>query len=315
MTYLCNKMLELRIKYIKKLDQKLIKQDDVVFALDVSRQTVSKWLAAYRVEGEVGLVPKKSGPKNGETWNRTSNEIEDIVIRLAKEHPFKGPDWIADHIPIKLNQSTVYRILKRRKIRYYEGYRHKRRKKKAYCLDRPGRELQVDVSFPFGYARKLAVYSAIDDCSRFVFAKVMPNHSNDSTVIFLKELIQKIPFSIEVIRTDQGKEFGKKVDSFLKDNKIMHKKNPAYTPQHNGKVERYHRTFKENEACYWSFHASFDELNYRLQLWLNYYNFHKKHTGLGMDKLTPVQKIIYAFICQSFLPHKNVNLMLQQNKT
>jgi transposase InsO family protein len=313
MAYLCNQMLALRIKYIKKLEQKLIKQDDVVFALDVSRQTVSKWLAKYRFEGEAGLVPKKSGPKSGETWNRTSNEIEDIVCHVAEEYPFKGTDWLADNIPVKLDQSTIYRILKRRKIRYYQGYRHKRRKKKAYCLDRPGRELQLDVSFPFGYARKLAVYSAIDDCSRFVFARVMPNHSNGSTVEFLKELIQKIPFNIEAIRTDQGKEFGKKTAIFLKEKGIQHKKNPAYTPQHNGKVERYHRTFKENEACHWPFHASFEELNFRLKLWLDYYNYHKKHTGLGMNKMTPVQKVIYALISQSFLPNKNVNLMLQQN--
>ena len=85
-------------------------------------------------------------------------------------------------------------------------------------------------------------------------------------------------------------------------------------PQHNGKIERYHRTFKENEAYDWPFHAQINELNYRLSLWLSHYNFHKRHTGLGMNKMTPAQKIIYAFTHESFLPHENVNLMLQQNK-
>lgn len=63
MAYLCNRMLQLRIKYIKRLIQKEIKQDDVVFALDVSRQTVSKWLAKFRMEGEAGLVPRKADQK------------------------------------------------------------------------------------------------------------------------------------------------------------------------------------------------------------------------------------------------------------
>ena len=312
MAYICNKMLQLRIKLIKELDQKKIKQKDICFVLGVSRQTVSKWLAKYRIEGEAGLTPKKCGPKDGTAWNRTSEVIEDAICNIAEKNPFKGPDWIADQLDITLNQSTVYRILKRRKIRHYENYKHKRRKKKAYCLDEPGRELQLDVCLPFGYARKEVVYDAIDDCSRWVFARVMPNHTSRSSIAFLKELIKKCPFPIEAIRTDQGREFSKKITEFLKKQGIKHKKNPAYTPQHNGKIERYHRTFKEQEACYWPFHASRDELNYRIQLWLDYYNFHKKHTGLGMNKLTPVQKIAYTIIKNSL--DENVNLILQQNK-
>ena len=315
MAYICNKMLQLRIKYIKRLDRKEIKQNDVVFALDVSRQTVSKWLAKFRVEGEAGLVPKKSGPKGGTAWNRTPEEIEDIVVALAKDHPFKGPDWLADELSFKIDQSTVYRILKRRKTRYYETYKHKRRKKKAYCLDKPGRELQLDVHFPFGYSRREVVYDAIDDCSRLVFAKVMPNHTESSSIAFIKGLIEKCPFRIEAIRTDCGREFSKVFTQFLKDRGIEHRKNPPYTPQHNGKIERYHQTFKNSEACFWPRNASVEELNYRLQLWLHYYNFRRRHTGLGMNKMTPVQKVIYAFICDSFTSPKNVNLILQQNKT
>ena len=308
-------MLQLRIKYIKELHQKKIKQKEVCFALDVSRQTVSKWLYKFRVEGEAGLMPKKSGPKKGTAWNRTDEAVEDKVIHLAKEHPFKGPDWLTDQLSevheIHLDQSTVYRILKRRRIRYHQDYKKERRKKKAYCLDRPGRELQVDVNFPFGYARKEVVYDAIDDCSRFVFAKVMPNHGTDSSLTFLRELIHKCPFPIEAIRTDQGKEFSQKISLFLERKGIKHKKNPPYTPQHNGKIERYHRTFKENETYFWPFHATLDELNYRLKHWLAYYNYQKKHTGLGMNKLSPIQKIAYTLIHHSF--NENVNLILQQN--
>lgn len=276
---------------------------------------MSKWLAKFRVEGEAGLMPKKSGPKGGTAWNRTPEEIEDLVVMLARDHPFKGPEWISDELLSEygqtLNQSTVYHILKRRKIRYYESYAHKRRKKKAYCLDIPGRELQLDVCFPFGYARKEVVMDAIDDCSRFVFARVMPNHTEEAVIAFLQELIDHCPFPIEIIRTDCGKEFGKAFDEFLAKHGIEHKKNPPYTPQHNGKIERYHRTFKEEEACFWPFHATQEELNYRLGLWLNFYNYKKRHTGLGMNKMTPVQKIAYTLINNSF--NENVNLILQQN--
>ena len=102
--------------------------------------------------------------------------------------------------------------------------------------------------------------------------------------------------------------------NFLSENKIELKKNPPYTPQHNGKIERYHRTFKENEASYWAFNAPLHELNYKLQLWLDYYNNHKKHTGLKMNKMTPIQKIAYVIINDSFSQDKNGTLIMQQNK-
>ena len=312
--YLSYEMLQMKERILKQVIGKEMKVQDAAFLLGVSRRSISKWLFKYRYGGISEIAPKKPGPKSGKTHNRTSSEIEDLVIGIAKENLYKGPDWIADQLPMKLNQATVYRILKRRETRYGPHYRHKRRKKKAYCLDTPGREIQVDVCFPFGYQRKAVVYDAIDDCSRFVHAKVMENQTAKDTIEFLTGLITKVPFKVEAIRTDQGREFSKVVTEFCALKGIEHRKNPPYTPQHNGKIERYHRTFKEEEACCWPFYAPMEELNYRLNLWLMEYNFHKKHTGLGMGKLTPVQKIAYSLIANSFLP-QNGNGMLQQNKS
>lgn len=309
--YISYATLRMRERTLQQIIKKEMKVYDAAFLLGVSRRSISKWLWKYRYEGIDGIAPKKPGPKSGQTHNRTSEAIEEEVIKIAQEHPFKGPDWIADQLSVKLNQATVYRILKRRGLRYGPGYQHKRRKKQAYCLDMPGREVQVDVCFPFGYQRNIAVYDAIDDCSRFVGAKVMNHPTQELTIEFLKELITRSPFKISAIRTDQGREFAKAVTEFLASQGIEHRKNPPYTPQHNGKIERYHRTFKEEEADSWPFHATHDELNYRLQLWLKEYNFKKKHTGLGMQKLTPVQKIAYSMISNSFSP-LNGNGMLQQ---
>lgn len=312
----CNtyEMTKLKIKLVKEVVAKKRKIKDVCEILEVDRKTVRRWKAVYLFEGEAGLYPKKPGPKGGTTWNKTDDGLEDIICEIARRHPFKGPEWIMDQLSVKIDQSTIYRILKRKGVRYYYDYKHKRRKKKAYCLSWPGQELQLDTCYPFGYSRKAIVYDSIDDCSRWVFAKVMKDKTQESTITFLKELIKKAPFTIKAIRTDQGVEFGKKVTTFLGENGIEHKKNPAYTPQHNGKIERYHRTFKESEACYWHFNVSIHELNYRLSLWLSFYNNHKKHTGLGMNKMTPKQKLIYTLITDSFLQDKNGTLILQENK-
>ena len=172
--------------------------------------------------------------------------------------------------------------------------------------------MQLDTCYPFGYQRRAIVYDIIDDCSRWAFARVLGGKTQEDTILFLKELLEKVPFKIQAIRTDQGTEFGNKVRKFLNKQGIELRKNPPYTPQHNGKIERYHRTFKENEACFWAFRAPINELNCNLQLWLNYYN-NKKHTGLGMNKMTSVQKIAYTIINDSFYQDKNGTLILQQN--
>ncbi len=311
----CNayEMTQLKIKLVKEVVEKKRKVNEVADLLEVDRKTVTRWKYAFLHEGEVGLMPKKPGPKGGAAWNRTEENLEGLVCEVARNHPFKGPEWIMDQLLVSINQSTIYRILKRKGVRYYHDYKHKRRKKKAYCLSRPGEELQLDTCYPFGYSRKAIVYDIIDDCSRWAFARVMENKTEEATIEFLKELISRAPFTIKAIRTDQGTEFSKKVSEFLKDHGIEHRKNPPYTPQHNGKIERYHRTFKEEEALFWHFKAPVAQLNYRLQLWLDFYNNDKRHTGLGMDKMTPVQKIAYTLINDSFLQSENGTLILQQN--
>ena len=242
--YPSDQLLFMKEKMLQKILTKDIQLQEVAEIFGVSRQSVSKWLAQYRFGGIAEIAPKKSGPKSGTSWNRTKKEIEEQVILCAKEYIFKGPVWIADTLEYKgifLDQSTIYRILKRNGIRYYSNYKHKRRKKKSYCLDTPGREVQIDCCFPWGHQRKAIIFDAIDDCSRWVFGRVYENHTADSTLVFLKELIQKVPFRISAIRSDQGREFiNEKVKIFLEKEGIEHKINPPYTPQHNGKIERFY---------------------------------------------------------------------------
>jgi transposase-like protein len=103
------------------------------------------------------------------------------------------------------------------------------------------------------------VYDAIDYCGRFLLTTVMSAHTQQATIAFLQKMIKRVPFHIEAVRTDQEREVGKEVTAFLVKHEIEQRRNPPYTPQHNGKVERYHRTFKEEEACYWNSYLSVDE--------------------------------------------------------
>lgn len=299
----CSAYMELKQKMLDEILSKKRKIGDVADILWVSRQSVSKWLAQYRLLWVEWITPKKSWPKpTGVPYNRTSDTLTALVISIARRDSFVWPIWIRDILVSEtgeiLNQSTIYRILKRTRTRYFRGYHGARKKRKLYVKDIPWRELQVDASFPWGYQRNsqgicLVIFTAIDDASRIVYSSIFENHTEQSVLIFLSELISNAPFPIRAIRTDQGREYSRKVQEFLERNHIEHNKNPAYTPQHNGKVERYHRTMKENCCTFWKWDDDIETCRYQLRLWTDYYNWTKKHYWLGMAGATPSEKLQY----------------------
>ncbi len=289
-------MLELKRELLEDIISKKSKVNEVADILKVSRQSVSTWLWKYKSAWVSSIMPQKPWPKSWCTHNKTPEWLEEEIIRLAKENYFEWTIWIADEISdtydVKINQSTVYRILKRRWIRYYYWYYASRKKRKLYVKDIPWRELQLDVSFPYGYQRKLAVYTAIDDASRFVISKIYTNHTEGSTLRFIKKVIRESKYRVRAFRTDQWREFSKLMTDYLEKLDIEHNKNPPYTPQHNWKVERYHRTMKEKCCAYWQFDCSIEQLNYDLKLWTDYYNYTKRHYWLWMNWLSPEKRLI-----------------------
>ena len=295
MPNICWNMVELRIKLVKEIIswERTIKEVEEL--LWVSRQSISKWKSQYLQEWESALIPKKSWPKCWNAHNKTDSSIEEKVCRLAKENYFEWPIWISDQMyelyRIHIDQSTVYRILKRNNIRYYDGYHRLKKKRKLYVKDIPGRELQLDVSFPFGYQRKICIYTAIDDASRFVISEIYENHQEETSIAFMKKVLKESFYRIRAFRTDQWREFSQKFTDTLELHWIEHNKNPPYTPQHNGKVERYHRTMKEKCCIYWKFRSDISELRYLLKLWTNHYNTRKKHYWLWMKGKTPQEKL------------------------
>lgn len=291
----CFSMIELKWQLLQDIIDKKRKQKEVKEILKVSRQTLSIRKKKYKEEWLSWLLPKKSWPKSWETHNKTQDWLEEEIERLAKENPFEWPVWISEEIKdiydINIDQSTVYRILKRRWVRYYYWYHWTKKKRKLYVKDNPWRELQLDVSFPYWYQKKLCIYTAIDDASRYVISKAYTNHTEETTLLFLKEVMSRSKYNIKAFRTDQWREFSRKVTSYLEKQWIEHNKNPAYTPQHNWKVERYHRTMKENCCAYWIFDWSLEQFNYDLRLWTDYYNSRKRHHWLWMNWLSPEKKL------------------------
>jgi transposase InsO family protein len=303
---LCFEMIKMRTRLMEDILHKRKKVWEVADLLLVTRKTIHKWKCRYKIHGIAWLVAEKSWPKSWTCRNRIWDDIEKKVVQVAMIHKMEWPvelKYRLEEEGIVIDQSTVYRILKRRNVRYYGLVEKPKRIPKLYTLGIPWEEIQIDTCFPFGKHRKFVVYDAIDDCTRMVYSKAYQSACLESTIDFINELLHRMPFCIKAIRTDQWREFSKTITKYLGNMGINHIKNEAYHPEHNGKVERYHGTQNKREIRKWPYLISTHEANYMLRQRNSYYNTKRAHTGLGMDRMTPYQKLEFV--------RKNVTLILQ----
>lgn len=87
-------------------------------------------------------------------------------------------------------------------------------------------------------------YTAIDDATRIRALKVYTRHTQANAINFLNYVIDKFPFRIHTIQTDNGHEFQSKFHWHVLDLDMHHRYIKPRAPKHNGKVERSHKTDK-----------------------------------------------------------------------
>jgi len=105
---------------------------------------------------------------------------------------------------------------------------------------------------------------------------VYEKHNQLSSIGFINYVVDKFPFRIHTIQTDNGHEFQSKFHWHVQDLGMQHRFIKPGTPQHNGKVERSHLTDKME------FYQLFDykddvDLNKKMNDWERFYNFDRPH--------------------------------------
>ena len=137
----------------------------------VSRKTGHKWLRRYREQGESGLDDLSRRPHRSP--NRTSDEMEQAVVDLRREHPAKGSHVLAqmlkdrryDGVPSK---STVTAILRRHGlIDPAESSKHQPYKRFEHA--EPNQLWQMDFKghIAITKGRRCHPLTVLDDHSRF----------------------------------------------------------------------------------------------------------------------------------------------------
>jgi transposase InsO family protein len=121
--------------------------------------------------------------------------------------------------------------------------------------------------------------------------RIYPKNDQKTAIQFLDYLLERLPFKVEVIQTDNGSEFQGSFHFHVLDKGIGHVYIKPATPRLNGKVERSHRI--DNEEFYRQLEGVVIDaaglFNEKLREWEDFYNFNRPHGGLGGQ--TPYERL------------------------
>src|SRR3954451_9049182 len=270
----------------------------------VSTRTVSKWVARYRAEGELGLLDRSSALHRG---RRTDASRIAAIVALRRLR-FTGPE-IAEVLQLPL--STTSAILKRRGMGRLGrlGVAPARRYERA----RPGELIHIDVKKlgriergagkritgvkrnPGRYRTDAAgvqrqvigweyVHVAIDDATRLAYAEVLTDEKATTAAAFLRRAVafyRRYGIRVERLLTDNGSAYRSAVHAVAcRRLQIKHLRTRPYRPHTNGKAERFIRTLL-NGWAYGAIYRSSSKRTAALDGWLWHYNHRSQPSALA----------------------------------
>jgi transposase InsO family protein len=284
-------------------------------AAGVCPRTVRKWVDRYRREGLAGLRDRSSRPHR--LYRPTPQSIVEQVAALRRQRR-TGKQIAAE---LHISSATVSRILKRlglNRIAALEPSEPVRR----YEREHPGEMIHIDIKKLGridGVGHRITgdrrgqsnrrsrgeglgwefVHVAIDDNSRFAFAKVMANEKKRSATAFLKAALayyESLGVKVERVMTDNGpcyKSFAFR--RLCKRLGLKHIRTTPYTPKTNGKAERFIQTCLREWAYAQAYHHSRQRTG-ELPYWLHRYNWHRPHAGID-DKTPIADSVCWSTTC------------------
>jgi transposase InsO family protein len=267
-------------------------------------KTVGKWVGRFLAEGVEGLRDRSSRP--------LSSPVQIPLATCDAAESLRRQRCTQEQIAaqLRISKASVSRILKRRGLSLLSALepqmprpRYERASpgeiihidiKKLGRFNRTGHRITRDVVGHSGTGRPgwEFVHVAIDDHSRVATARVFPDEKKESAVAFLEAALsyyRSLGITVSRVMTDNGSCYRSK--AFVRACKRLNIKpirTRPYTPQTNGKAERFIQTALREWAYARAYNNS-DERHRDLALWLHRYNWHRPHASLG--KQTPVSRL------------------------
>jgi transposase InsO family protein len=266
----------------------------------ISRKTFYKWKQRHATLGDAGLGDRSRAPQR--IPHATPPAVVSKLLYLRQQYHF-GAGRIADYLKrfhqIAVARSTVHRLLGKHglgRLPANQKHRARGRSWQRYEKPQPGHRLQVDVKFleriP-GSRRRLYQFTAIDDCTRIRVLKIFDACNQTTAMRFIDDVVDRLPFRVQVVQTDNGAEFQSRFHWHLESRDIRHAYIRPRAPHLNGKVERSHRVDDAEFYQLLDKDGVSDDIhlfNEKLREWEDYYNYHRPHGALNGQ--TPYERLM-----------------------
>ena len=267
----------------------------------VARQTLHRWLARYERGGLAALADRSHAARD--CPHQMAPAVEVLVLEMRRGHPGWGPRRLlhelgragVDPLP---SRSGIYRALKRAGL--IDPNARKRRAEKFKRWERGGpMELwQMDVvgGVMLADGSALKVLTGVDDHSRFCVCAGLMVRATSRAVCAHFAAAMRVHGVPQEILTDNGKvftgRFGNKpvevlFDRICRENGIDHLLTAPRSPTTTGKIERFHRTLRD-EFLTGRVFATRAAAQRELDEWVSDYNINRPHQSLNMD--TPAKR-------------------------
>lgn len=282
----------------------------VAAEMGISRPTAYKWWRRWQVDGEAGLIDRSSRPQT--CPHRTPVELESAIEDLRRTLKL-GPVRIGARLGVPA--STVHRVLCRLGLNRLAWMdRPTGEVIRRYERDEPGELVHVDIKklgrVPDGGGWRVHgrenrpnrkrgpgwdfIHSAVDDRSRVAYSEILPDEKADTCVAFwqrARAFYAELGITVTGVMTDNAKAYlCDRFQNAITEGGARHWSIPPYSPQINGKVERFNRTFLEE----WAYVKPWPDNTTRtaaLDDWLHLYNHHRHHTAVGGPPISRVNDL------------------------
>jgi transposase InsO family protein len=273
----------------------------VAAAIDLSPTTVRRWWRRYHQEGEPGLQDRSSRP------HRSPRALGRARRRQITRRRQWGWSSLRIARDLQLPLPTVVQV--QRRLGLARLPRPARPPVQRYERATPGELVHLDIK-KLGRFRRVGhrihgdhgrrsrgsgnecLHIAIDDRTRLAYAALFPDETAASATAFLAlahRWFAARGVAMRALLTDNGSAYrGRVFGALCGQLGLRHHWTRPYTPQTNGKAERFIRTC----LAEWAYQRSYPTSSARasaLPAFLRYYNQRRFH--MGINGLTPMQRL------------------------
>lgn len=266
----------------------------------VSRETFYLWRRRYLAEGLDGLEPRSRAPRTSP--GRIAADLEEAVVALRKElidlGVDHGPSTIQWHLGRRgvakvPSEATIWRVLVRRGFVVPEPRKRPKASFRRFQATAPNELWQADCIDWTIATGVVKILSFVDDHSRVALrVTALAEATSEATWLTFCEATAVWGVPLGQL-SDNGLNFSGRLRGFevhferqLRAIGVVPKTSRPFHPQTCGKVERFQLTLKK-----WlrrqPLAAGLTELQAQLDAFVDYYNHHRPHRGIG--RRTPAE--------------------------